>query len=137
MQEKIGGIIKMRRLELGMTQKQLADCLYVTDKAVSKWERGICYPDVDLLQSLSEALKIPIERLTVARYPNIISKNMFSKAVILLISYMVTGVIIYCIFFSNPTVLITVKRIYIFFAIVVYNILYFAFFKFVTRRIKK
>ena len=140
MEEKIGGIIKNRRIELGMTQKQLADCLYVTDKAVSKWERGICYPDVELLQSLSEALKIPIEKLAAARYPNVISKKiikrMVSKYFFLLTSYMIIGLILYCIFFSNPTVLINVKRIYVFGAIVSYNMAFFLLFKFVTRRIK-
>lgn len=42
MEEKqIGQFIRDRRLELGLTQQQLADKLGITDKAVSKWERGL------------------------------------------------------------------------------------------------
>ncbi len=37
---KIGSFIKELRIEKGMTQKQLADMLYITDRAVSKWETG-------------------------------------------------------------------------------------------------
>ena len=38
------------RKEKGMTQKELAEKLYVSDKAVSKWERGLSLPDIALLQ---------------------------------------------------------------------------------------
>jgi len=43
-ENKIGLFIRDRRLALGLTQQQLADKLGITDKAVSKWERGISYP---------------------------------------------------------------------------------------------
>ena len=39
--EKLGGFIAQRRKELKLTQRELADAIHVTDKAVSKWERGI------------------------------------------------------------------------------------------------
>ena len=39
--EKLGGFIARRRKELKLTQRELADAIHVTDKAVSKWERGI------------------------------------------------------------------------------------------------
>lgn len=40
-QNKTGQLIRALRTELGMTQRQLADALGVTDRAVSKWERGV------------------------------------------------------------------------------------------------
>lgn len=48
------------RKSKGLTQKQLAQKLGVTDKAVSKWERGINYPDIELLKPLAEILEIPV-----------------------------------------------------------------------------
>ena len=45
------------------TEKELADRLHVTDKAVSKWERGLSLPAVDLLQPLSQALGISVVEL--------------------------------------------------------------------------
>ena len=48
-QEKVGGIIKTLRKDKGMTQLELALCLNVTDRAVSKWERGLGCPDISLL----------------------------------------------------------------------------------------
>jgi transcriptional regulator with XRE-family HTH domain len=46
-----------------MTQKDLADVLHITDKAVSKWERGLCAPDISLLEPLSKALESSIVEL--------------------------------------------------------------------------
>ena len=43
---KIGKYISEKRKNLGMTQKQLAEKIGMSDKSVSKWERGICLPDV-------------------------------------------------------------------------------------------
>ena len=58
---KIGAFIASRRKELGLTQQSLADKLYVTDKAISKWERGISLPDITLLKKLSKILQVDIE----------------------------------------------------------------------------
>lgn len=60
---KTGGFIKELRKEKNMTQKQLADLLHITDRAVSKWERGICAPDISLLEPLGEILKVSIVEL--------------------------------------------------------------------------
>ncbi len=49
---KTGELIRALRMELGMTQQQLAQRLHVGDKAVSKWERGAGCPDVSLLLRL-------------------------------------------------------------------------------------
>lgn len=58
-----GKIIQELRTKAGFTQKTLADALHITDKAVSKWERGICLPDVTLLPKLSLLLDIDVEML--------------------------------------------------------------------------
>ena len=58
-----GAYIAENRKRLGMTQTQLAARLHVTDKAVSKWERGLSYPDVTLLEPLAEALSVSIDAL--------------------------------------------------------------------------
>ncbi len=59
-QQKIGQFIAERRRERGLTQAQLAEALGVTDKSVSKWERGVCLPDASNYQPLCEALGMTI-----------------------------------------------------------------------------
>lgn len=58
--EKIGNYIKIKRKEKNLTQKELADKLNITDRAVSKWERGLGCPDVSLLENLSKILDVSI-----------------------------------------------------------------------------
>ena len=65
--ERLGAFIGERRRELGLTQKDLAGRLHVTDKAVSKWERGLSYPDVTLLEPLAGALGLNMEELMACR----------------------------------------------------------------------
>ena len=55
--------IKQRRRELGITQKELADMLSISDKTVSRWESGNQMPDALLLPDLAEALKITLNDL--------------------------------------------------------------------------
>ena len=57
---KIGKYIAGKRKARGMTQKQLAEKLNMSDKSVSKWERGICLPDVSVYMELCEILGISI-----------------------------------------------------------------------------
>ena len=57
---KIGKYIAGKRKAMGMTQKQLAEKLNMSDKSVSKWERGICLPDVSVYMELCEILGISI-----------------------------------------------------------------------------
>lgn len=57
---KIGKYIAGKRKALGMTQKQLAEKLNMSDKSVSKWERGVCLPDVSVYMELCEILGISI-----------------------------------------------------------------------------
>lgn len=61
--KKLGIFLSERRKELGLTQGQLAEQLHVTDKAVSRWERGIGLPDINLLEPLSDALKVSVLEL--------------------------------------------------------------------------
>ena len=58
--KKTGTIISDARKNMNMTQKELADKLYVSDKAVSKWERGLCFPDISVLIPLTEILNISL-----------------------------------------------------------------------------
>ena len=58
--QKIGSFIAQKRKEKKLTQKELAKQLNVTDKAVSKWERGCGCPDFSILDSLSKALGVSI-----------------------------------------------------------------------------
>ena len=53
-----GAYVLRRRTELGMTQRELADKLFVTESAVSKWERGLSYPDITLIRSLCDILNV-------------------------------------------------------------------------------
>lgn len=61
--ETFGAFIAQIRKEKGMTQQNLADQLHVTDKAVSKWERGLCYPDLTLMENLATALDLSVTEL--------------------------------------------------------------------------
>ena len=60
-------VISSRRKELGLTQKDLAEKLDITDKAVSKWERGLACPDTALIPKLAGILGITIEELMTAK----------------------------------------------------------------------
>lgn len=60
---KFGETIVLLRKEKGMTQKELADKLGVTDKAVSRWETGKNYPDIETLKKLAEVLEVSVNEL--------------------------------------------------------------------------
>ena len=61
--QKIGDFIKKKRKEKGLTQIELAEKIGITDRAISKWERGICCPDISLLKDLCKILDININEL--------------------------------------------------------------------------
>ncbi len=61
--EKTGALIASVRKEKGLTQKELAVTLHVSDTTVSKWERGIGFPDVSLVEPLAVALGLTIGEL--------------------------------------------------------------------------
>lgn len=62
-----GAFLAGLRKQKGMTQKELASRLFVSDKAVSKWERGLSIPDVTLLEPLAEQLEVTVTELLRAR----------------------------------------------------------------------
>lgn len=61
--KKFGTFLQTRRRELGLTQSQLGEMLGVTDKAISRWERGVGFPDISLLEPLAQALDISVTEL--------------------------------------------------------------------------
>lgn len=58
-----GNKIAKLRKKKGLTQKELAELLYVTDKAVSKWERGLNFPELLTLERAAEVLQISVVEL--------------------------------------------------------------------------
>ncbi len=62
-QEKIGAFILELRKEQGMTQKQLADKIGVSDKAISRWETGRGIPDTSIMPELCDILQINVNEL--------------------------------------------------------------------------
>lgn len=60
---KIGKFISEKRKRLNMTQSVLASKLHITDKAVSKWERGLSLPDISIIIPLSENLNVSLYEL--------------------------------------------------------------------------
>ena len=63
MENKTGQFIARRRKEIGLTQKELAERLGVTNKAVSKWETGGGMPDVSVLETLAGVLEVSVDEL--------------------------------------------------------------------------
>ena len=59
--KKVGNLIYQLRKEKGMKQKQIADQMYISDKTISKWERGQGCPDISLLPELAQILGINID----------------------------------------------------------------------------
>ncbi len=58
--QKFGSFIATLRKEKNMTQAELGQILHITDKAVSKWERGIGLPDINMIEPLAEALGVSV-----------------------------------------------------------------------------
>ena len=62
-QTKMGNLIRQMRKKAGLTQLALAEKLCVSDKAVSKWERGLGMPDVSIFPALAEVFHVKVESL--------------------------------------------------------------------------
>lgn len=65
-----GDFLKQKRLEKNLTQKQLANILFVSESAVSKWEKGVSHPDITMLPKLSEVLCVSEHELITASIDN-------------------------------------------------------------------
>lgn len=61
--KKVGNFIMNKRKVLGMTQQQLADKLNISFQAVSKWENGTAYPNVEILYDLAVALDVTVDEI--------------------------------------------------------------------------
>ena len=75
---KIGKYIAGKRKSLGMTQKQLAEKIGMSDKSVSKWERGVCLPDVSAYKELCSILGISLNEFLAGE--DIAQENMIQKS---------------------------------------------------------
>ena len=73
--ERFGETIRSLRTEKGLTQKELAAAVGVTDKAVSKWELGKSLPDITMLEALAGAFDRPPGELLEAVYGNDLKEN--------------------------------------------------------------
>ena len=85
-------IVKLRK-EKGLTQKELADKLNVSDKAVSSWETGKNYPDIETLQRLAVVLEVSVNgllsgELKLAKKVGKRKKNVIVTLVIFLLLYL-------------------------------------------------
>lgn len=67
--------LKRIRKEKGMTQEELAIKVHVARQTVSKWEKGLSIPDVDLLQRIAEALDVEVSELLGAQVPKEENRN--------------------------------------------------------------
>lgn len=65
----MGEMIRRLRRERNMTQRQLADMMNLSDKTVSKWERGLGCPDISVLSQLAEILGITLDKLLAGILP--------------------------------------------------------------------
>ena len=75
---KIGKYIASKRKSLGMTQKQLAEKLGMSDKSVSKWERAVCLPDVSVYKELCSILGISLNEFLAGE--DIAQENLIQKS---------------------------------------------------------
>ena len=82
-QVKIWAFIAECRKKQNLTQLQLAEKLYITDKAVSKWERGIAMPDSSLMLDLCEILKISVDELLNGEKISMEEKNQKNEEILL------------------------------------------------------
>ena len=71
---QFGKFLAEERRAKNMTQKELAERVGVTDKAVSKWERGVCFPDVAKFDQIADALDVTDIELFRARRMSLLSK---------------------------------------------------------------
>lgn len=61
--KKFGEFIMNLRKEKGLTQKELANLLFLTSSSISKWERGLSFPDISLLEPLANVLEVSVAEL--------------------------------------------------------------------------
>ena len=80
MNKTLGQTICELRKKQGMTQLDLASKLNITDKAVSKWERDLSYPDIQSLPRLAEVLNVSVDELMQVKV-EAVTKNDYSSII--------------------------------------------------------
>lgn len=123
---RFGAFVAQLRKEQGLTQKELADKLNVTDKAVSKWETGKGFPDVKLLEPMAQVLRVSLvelmqgkrqeaETLTVAEADAAVSQAMgqsertTARRYLRLFRWFLMATCASCLIWLCPQMLITTK----------------------------
>ena len=100
---KIANFIKTKRKELGLTQEELAQKLFVTEKAISRWETGRGTPDISLLIPLSKELGVNVNELLngennidkIIKYNEINKKSKFNFQFKLIILFYILSIFIF------------------------------------------
>ncbi len=103
---KISNFIKTKRKELGLTQEELAQKLFVTEKAISRWETGRGTPDISLLIPLAKILKVNVSELLngendieeVIKYDELNKKSKFNFQFKIIISFYILSILIFLIY---------------------------------------
>lgn len=88
--QKFGAFVSMLRKEQGMTQKELAERLFISDKAVSKWETAASVPNIDLLIPLAELLGVTVTELLMCErmeQDNVLNTTQVEQVVKTAVSY--------------------------------------------------
>lgn len=126
---QFGAFIAQLRKEHQMTQRELADRLHVTDKAVSKWETGKGFPDLKLLEPLAQALDVSlVELLQGARSPSPTltkeeagqaavrairqSERSIARRYLRLFRWLLTGILVLCLLFLLPHAVLACWHLY-------------------------
>lgn len=126
---QFGAFIAQLRKEHQMTQRELADRLHVTDKAVSKWETGKGFPDLKLLEPLAQALDVSlVELLQGARSPSPTltkeeagqaavramrqSEQITTQRYLRLFRWLLTGILVLCILSLLPDLTLLCINLY-------------------------
>lgn len=99
--EFIGKAIMDARKKKGLTQSELADLLFVSDKAVSNWETGKNYPDISLLQNISDCLDVDLLSLLTKKKDNMKKIKLLKTVAISLLVVGFFFLLIYFIFNYN------------------------------------
>ena len=124
---QFGAFVAQLRKEQGLTQKDLAERLHVTDKAVSKWETGKGFPDVKLLEPLAQVLGVSLvellqgartekESLTIGEAGEVLSQaidqsqRITARRYLRLLRWLLTAI---CVYLAYDPVILLVSFLYL------------------------
>ena len=101
---KTGALIAERRKEMQMTQQELADKIGVTNKAISRWETGRGYPDVELIPMIDKELSLSVNDLLSGEKTEQKKSTQKSKlflVIIIILSFLISALFTYAIRLTN------------------------------------